>query len=117
MEEIINTGNKRVICSGNFITLDKKENNLSFNYNKEEFKFNFSFVDEQNNTEPIVYYSPDSNKDTLMMTFHNFNNPGGTRLPILEVAESKGKKIYLQVIIYIHNEDTREINYTFYIDN
>ena len=117
MEVKIQSKGKKAIASGTFVTIDSEENELFFKYQKEDFKFKLSFM-KDNSGEQKMNYSPNEEKDTLLMKFYNFNNAIGTGLinPI-NVAESNGKKIYMAMIIHSITDNVKQISYTFYIDN
>ena len=112
----IESSNKEVIFSGSFITFSKGDNTISFDYGGEKFKFILSFSTDDSK-KPRFEYAPNDKKDTLLMKFYNFENSLGTGSTApLEVAENKGSKIYLHLIVYSLNENIKNVSYTFYID-
>lgn len=117
MEVKIKSKGKKSIASGIFVCIDSEENELSFKYKKEDFKFKISFMKNDSGKQTMDYVTNEK-KDTLLMKFYNFNNSIGTGLvnPI-KVAESNGKYICMQIIIHSITDDVKQISYTFYIDN
>ena len=117
MDIEIQSKDKKAIASGTFVTIDGEENKLLLRYQKEIFNFKLSFMKDDSKKQHMTY-SPNEKKDVLLMKFYNFESSLGTGLvkPI-EVAESKGKKIFMQIVIHSINENVKQISYTFYIDN
>ena len=117
MDIKIQSKGKKAITSGTFVTIDSEENELAFKYQGEDFKFKLSFMKDDSGKQRLDY-SPNQEKDTLLMKFYNFNNALGTGLvnPI-EIAESGGKKIFMHMVIHAINENVKQVSYTFYIDN
>jgi len=112
----IETSDKIVIDSGSFITLGRENNKLYFEYQGEKFQFELSFlIDISKGIQ--VDYSPNDTKDTLIMKFYNFeDNMGVTLISPIEIAESKGKKMYANFTIRNLNLNNKQVMYTFYIN-
>ena len=117
MDIKVKSGGKKAIASGIFVTINNEDNEISFKYENEEFKFKLSFI-RDNSGKQRMDYSPNEEKDKLLMKFYNFNNAIGSGLiNPMHIADSNDKKIYIEIIIHSITDNIKQVSYTFYIDN
>ena len=121
MEVSINSGNKKIISSGTFITFDNKPSEISIQKGQEKIKFEFVFIGNETANPKYQVVTKKESQEELIITLnlHNFNSPlgiGFKEAPNLAIFNN-GDKVYLYLWCRSLGESvSKEISYTIYIE-